>query len=176
MILRKINAVLGLITTLLILDHAIFHAVWMLSGCSIEKSAGGMSMFMFVVMIVHAAVSIVLAVLGHKGAEKRKCNGYPKLNRATIIQRMSGVLLILLTVLHIAGAVGGLKLPKLVCAFLLPLFFTVVLTHVAVSVSKAFITLGIGNARTVKAIDIVMKAICALTLIADVIGFYLCIF
>lgn len=37
MLLRKINAVLSLISTILILDHAIFLAIWMLSRCSIEK-------------------------------------------------------------------------------------------------------------------------------------------
>ena len=39
MILRKINAVLSLFTTVLLMDHAIFLSVWMLSRCSIEKSA-----------------------------------------------------------------------------------------------------------------------------------------
>lgn len=175
MILRKINAVLALLTTLMIMDHAMFHAVWMLSGCSISKSEGGMSFIMFILLILHAVISIVLAILGHKGAEKRKCNGYPSLNRSTVIQRMSGVLMIPLTVLHIAGMVGSLQLPQFIHAILPPLFFAVVLIHVAVSAGRAFITLGIGNARTFKTVDIIMKVICVATLIADVTGFYLCV-
>jgi hypothetical protein len=35
------------------------------------------------------------------------------------------------------------------------------------------ITLGIGNAKTVKAVDIIVKVLCAVTLVADVVGFYL---
>ena len=61
MILRKINAWLSLLTTLLFLDHAIFHAVWMLSKGTIEKSADSMPRILFAVMMIHAIVSIVLA-------------------------------------------------------------------------------------------------------------------
>jgi hypothetical protein len=57
-----------------------------------------------------------------------------------------------------------------------PLFFAIVLSHVAISTSKAFITLGIGNAKTIKTIDIVLKVICIATFIACTIGFYLCLF
>ena len=53
------------------------------------------------------------------------------------------------------------------------LFFTIVLTHIAISTGKAFITLGIGNAKFIKVVDIVMKVICGATLIAGVIGIYL---
>lgn len=176
MILRKINAVLSLIATLLFLDHAIFQAVHMLSEGGIKQSASFMPYILTVTMILHALLSIVLAILGHKGADKRKCEAYPKLNIATNIQRISGVLLILLTALHISEMTGRLQLPPAIYLILTPLFFAVALMHVAVSTSKAFITLGIGNAKTVKAVDIVMKILCAATLIADVVGFYLYLF
>jgi hypothetical protein len=52
-------------------------------------------------------------------------------------------------------------------------FFTVALAHTAVSTGKAFITLGLGSAKFVKAADIAVKVICAATLIASLIGFYL---
>lgn len=57
MILRKLNAWLSLFTTLLFLDHAIFHAVWMLSKGTIEKSADSMPKILFVVMMIHAVIS-----------------------------------------------------------------------------------------------------------------------
>ena len=173
MILRKINAWLSLFTTLLFLDHAIFHAVWMLSKGTVEKSADSMPRILFVVMMIHAIISIVLAFLEHKGADKIKCKGYFDLNKATYIQRFSGIVLIPLTVLHILGTIGIVNPPQIVHAILPPLFFTICLMHVAVSTNKAFITLGFGNARFIKIADIVMKLICIVTLIADVIGFYL---
>ena len=173
MILRKINAWLSLFTTLLFLDHAIFHAVWMLSRGTVEKSADSMSGILFVVMMIHAIISIVLAFLGHKGADKIKYKDYPNLNKITYIQRFSGIVLIPLTVLHILGTTGVMQPPQIVHAILPPLFFAICLMHVAISTNKAFITLGFGNARFIKIADVIIKLICGVTLIADVIGFYL---
>ena len=173
MFLRKLNAGFSLLTTVLLLSHAIFNAAWMLSRGSFVKPAIPLPRLMFVVMMLHAILSIVLAILGHKGAEKRKCNGYANLNRLTYIQRVSGVSLILLTVLHILGTVGVLVPPRAVHAILPPLFFTVAMLHTAISGGKALITLGVGNAKVIHVADIALKVICGLTLIADVIGFYL---
>ena len=173
MLLRKINAGLSLLSAFLLMDHAIFHAVWMLSKGSVPKTADIMSWILFGVMLLHAFVSIDLAISGHEGAEKRKCNTYPQLNRTTLIQRFSGLSLILFSVLHIAGTIGLLVPPPLVHAILPPLFFTIALMHTAISVSKAFITLGIGNAKFIKVADIAVKLLCVATLVADLIGFYI---
>lgn len=170
--LRKINAVISLLCTILLMDHAIFHALWMLSKFSIPKTAIS-SWILLWLMAAHASISIALAIRGHKGAEKRKCKEYPKMNIPTYIQRMGGMALLLFTALHVLGAVGVLQPPQMVHAILPPLFFTLALAHVAVSASKALITLGIGNAKSVKTVDIIVKVLCAVTLIADLVGFYL---
>jgi hypothetical protein len=82
-------------------------------------------------------------------------------------------LLIVFTWLHVAGAAGVIKPSQIVHAIVPPFFFLLVMSHVAVSGSNAFITLGIGNATFVKRLDIVIKLIGVTTLAADVIGFYL---
>ena len=171
--LRKINAVISMLITILLMYHAIFNAMRMLSMGAIQSAVSNISWVLFWTMMVHAVISLALAVLGHKGAEKRKCNTYSKLNVSTNIQRASGVLLIVFTILHVLGTIGVMQPPPLVHAILPPLFFTLALMHVAVSGSKAFITLGIGNAKFVKIADVVIKVLCIVTLIADVIGFYL---
>ena len=173
--LRKINAGLSLITTFLLLDHAIFFSVWMLSRCSIEKSADFMPRILALLMITHAVICIIQAFQGHKGAEKRKCNAYPKMNIPTNIQRATGILMILLLGFHIAGAANHFQ-PKMLHAVVHPLFFAAALAHTSVSTSKALITLGIGNAKVIKVVDIVMKVICGLTFAAGVVGFYICLF
>lgn len=173
MLLRKINAVLSLLCTLFLLDHAIFHAAWMMSKGTIEKSASSLPRILFTLMMVHAIISIVLAFRGHKGAEKRKCKAYPQMNVATIIQRASGVVLILLAVQHVLGVSGAWPVPPIVHMILPPLFFTVALMHAAISGVKALITLGIGNAKFIKTADIVVKVLCVITIIADIVGFYI---
>ena len=86
---------------------------------------------------------------------------------------ISGMALILLVILHLAGVMGITQPPKAVHAILPPLFFAVALMHTALSTGKALITLGIGNAKAIKVVDIVIKILCTLTLVAAVTGFYL---
>ena len=95
------------------------------------------------------------------------------MNVSTIIQRISGVLLLFFSGLHVAGAIGYIQPPPIVHAIVPLVFFTIAMVHVGISTSKAFITLGIGNAKFIKTIDIVVKVICGVTLVADLIGFYL---
>ena len=171
--LRKINAYISLLCTAVLLDHSICHGVWMLFEFSLHKPIKSFPWILIVLMVAHAIISIALAVRGHKGTEKRKYNGYPRQNRATYIQRSSGLALFFFTVLHIVSAKGLLQLPQLVRAVLPALFFAIALTHTAISTSKALIALGIGNAKLIKAADIAIKVICCITLIADVVGFYL---
>lgn len=172
--LRKINAGLSLLTTVLFLNHAMFLAVCML-GRKIEDNVGNMPWVLVVTTVLHAGLSILFAILGHKGAEKRECKAYPKMNLSTYVQRASGIGMILLLIVHIAGAANHFK-PKMFHAVLHPVFFAVSLAHIAVSVGKAMITLGIGNAKAVKIVDIIMKILCAATWIASVLGFYRCLF
>lgn len=173
--LRKINAGLGLITTIMLMAHAMFLSVWMLARCSFENTAEGLPHILATLMVVHAVLSIVLAVLGHKGAKKVKVKSYPKMNLPTMVQRITGVLMILMIGLHAAGANNHYK-PKMLHAVFHPLFFAVVLAHTAVSTSKALITLGIGNAKTIKIINVIMRILCGITFVACVTGFYLCLF
>ena len=171
--LRKINAVFSLITTGLLLGHAISLGAWMLSKGSIAQAPSSIPHALTTVALVHAIISIVLLISTHKGRKNTKIKHYPKLNAAMAAQRISGVLLIIFTWLHIAGTMGITQTPPMVHAIVPPLFFTLTLAHVAVSTSKAFITLGIGDAEFVKRVDVVIKVICVATLLADVIGFYL---
>ena len=174
MILRKINAILSLITTILLLGHAISIASWMLSRGKIIPFGGhALPRILMVAFVAHALVSIIIMILAHKREKKNKGKSYPKLNAPTMIQRISGVLLILFTFLHVAGAKGIITPPPFIHAVIPTVFFIMVMAHISISASKAFITLGIGNAKFIKRVDIGIKVICGITVIADIIGFYL---
>lgn len=173
MLIRKINAGLSLLITFLLMDHAVFYSVWMLSRGSIEKSASFMPWILMGLTVIHAFIGIDLAVTGIMEAAKHKDKNYPKMNASTLVQRISGILLLLFVPLHVAGAAGFMHPPKIVQATVPLGFFTIALAHVAVSASKALITLGIGSAKFIKAVDIVVKIICAATLIAAITGFCL---
>lgn len=136
MLLRKINAVISLLTTILLLDHAIFSSVWMLSKGSVEQSAPIAPWILAGFLGIHAFISICFVFSDREEGETRKVKSY-------------------------------------VHTVLSPIFFSVALAHTAISTEKAFITLGIGNAKVIKAISIVVKLICTATLIAAIAGFYL---
>lgn len=173
MLLRKINAGLSLLSTLFLLEHAVFIALYIFSHGRILNPIPYAAWILAGLVAMHAFISIDLAISAHMDGGKQKYKSYSKMNISTVIQRVSGVSLVLLITLHIAGATGAMTPPRLIHSVVPPLFFLVALTHTAVSFSKALITLGIGSARFVRAADIVMKLICALTLVADVVGFYL---
>lgn len=173
--LRRFNALLSLLTTVLLIDHGVFCSVLMLSRYSVGSFAPFMPRLLAVLTVVHAFISIAEAFIGRRGAEKRKCKAYPKMNRSTELQRITGVLMLLMLGLHILGAVNVYR-PKLLHAVFQPLFFAVVAVHLSVSLSKAFITLGIGNAKFIKAVDLFAKVLGAVIFVAATIGFYLCLF
>lgn len=175
MLLRKINAGLSLLTTVLLMDHAMFFSVWMLSRCSIEKSSESMPRILAVLMVVHAVLSVILLILGRRGGARKGARTYLRMNIPTVIQRASGALMLLLLALHVAGAANHFQ-PKMLHAVLHPLFFAAVLSHASVSVSKALVTLGVGNATAVRVVDAVMGILCGATFVAGVVGFYLCLF
>jgi hypothetical protein len=145
----------------------------MLSGGSIAMPKDYIAWVMMGLLALHAFISVDLIISAHAEGGKRKCKKYAKMNASTIVQRVTGFVMVPITALHVAGAAKLMQPPEIVHAILPPVFFTVVMVHVAVSVSKALITLGIGSARLVKAVDIAVKVVCGITLIADVIGFYL---
>ena len=169
MLLKKINAVIGLIATVLIFDHAIFNAVWMLSKGSIPKTSF-MAWVLVGFMAVHAILSIETST--RQVVANTDAASYPKKNVMTIVQRVSGMLLIVFTALHIASTAGPLNPPKAIHMIMPVLFYTVTLMHVAISASKALVTLGVGNAKAIKIIDVIIKAACVAVLAFDLIGFY----
>lgn len=172
MVLRKINAGLSLLTTLLILDHTVFMSVWMLSAGTIQQSASKMPRILTVLVVIHAVLSIILVFRSRKGAAGQGYKAYPRENWKTYLQRITAVVMLLLLALHIIGAIRGLQ-PKLLHGILHPVFFAAVLGHTAVSAGKALITLGIGNARVIRIVDVVMGILCAGIFLASVAGLYM---
>ena len=72
---------------------------------------------------------------------------------------------------HIIGMNNHLS-NHLLHSIVQPIFFLEVYAHTAISFTKAFITLGIGNAKFIKILDIVMKVFCLFLFIISLVGLY----
>ena len=173
MLVKKINASIGLLITLLLLFHAVYMAVFLFANGGIAYSASFVSWALTGLTAIHAFIGIDAAISGMMNGGGLKHKKYAKLNITTVIQRASGMLLVIFIVLHIAGATGAMKPPPFVHAIVPVLFFGASMVHTVCSFPRALITLGIGNAKFVKTADIAMKVICGAVLIADIVGFYL---
>ena len=169
---RKVNAALSLVCTFLIIVHGAYDAVWMMLRGKISTLPAPMARALMVLVIVHIILSIVTAILGSGGKSEIKGKFYAKENVKTLVQRVFGALMVLLLVPHILG-MGNHLAPKILHSIIHPIFFLAVYGHTAISTSKAFITLGIGNAKTIKVIDIVASILCILIFIASIVGLYL---
>lgn len=171
-ILRKVNAIISLVCTFLILVHGSYDVLWMILRGKIKTISFPISNLLFIFVFIHIILSILTAILG--SGKKKKENGkmYKKENIKTIIQRAFGILIIILLVPHIIGMRNHLT-PKILHSIIHPFFFLVVYGHTAISASKSFITLGIGNAKFIKIFDVVISIICILIFIISIVGLYL---
>lgn len=91
MTLRKVNAGINLVVPIVLLNHAIFLAVWMLSRGIILKPEHNVSWILTGLTFIHAVFSVGFLIANHRENKNHKDRVYSKLNAATIVQRISGV-------------------------------------------------------------------------------------
>lgn len=143
--IKKANAILGLLTIPLMLAH-----IGYLSYCyltmSLPAAKNPLSYPLMAVCGLHAMFGMSALFFRADGTQTKQ---YARLNRKTILQRLTAILTIPLLVLHIntwrllesASGNGQWFLFGLLL-FAEALFFAVVLTHVAVSWTNALVTMG----------------------------------
>ena len=162
--IKKVNAVLGLLTTALILFHIIYETVSFLTFSYDPFLTSLIAHILTFGVVLHVILSIIMLLFIHD-----KGNGfkYPKLNIRTLIQRISAVLIIFVTALH----VNTFKLMNSVlndtgtfCLIVISqvLFYAIVLLHISLSFSNSLITLGlISSHKARKRADIASFSLCA---------------
>lgn len=143
---KKMNAALGLLSILLMLLH-VGYSVFAYLASYYNPLLKNWTAYPFMVAVsLHAVLGMTLVMTQPDGTSLRE---YPKQNLRTILQRVSAALILPLLILHINTFsllrstsengqwffFGLLILGEI-------LFFAVVITHVAVSLSRGLITLG----------------------------------
>ena len=160
--LKKCNAILSLILTGLFLVHAFYQTISYVAFYYNPVLSKALAYSLLACMCAHAVLACI-SVCGRHDSQKI---AYPKLNMRTVLQRASAAAAVILLLFHVfsfailtktAGSIFYYVGEALQLAFIGAMFL-----HVAVSFSKAFITLGlVGDEKKIKIIDIVCAVLCA---------------
>jgi len=148
MILKKGNAVIALLLITACLTHVVAELVFVISkgkGVSTD-SIDFLAGIVMTLAMTHVLVSILIITVFHDNKVKIL---YPRSNVRTILQRVSGVLMLFFLFLHmhtsarlIAHADAGTGY-KLLNYMIMVFFFAMVFLHISVSFSGALVTLGV---------------------------------
>lgn len=163
--LKKMSAALGLLSIAAILLHMGYTVFAYLTfyynpGLKLLTAVPFM-----VITCLHAICGMLTVFLMPEGT---RLDLYPKQNLRTILQRVSAALILPLLILHIntySLLRGSAEVGQWLWFWLLmlsqPLFYAVVLGHIAVSVTRGMITLGwLTSSELQKKIDKVVYILC----------------
>lgn len=163
--LKKINAVLGLLSIVAILGHMGYNVFAYLTFYY-NPTLKILTAIPFMVLVcLHAVCGMLTVFLQTDGT---RLDLYPKQNIRTILQRVSAALILPLLILHIntfsllrSTSEAGQWLLFALLMLSQPLFYGVTLTHVAVSLTRGLITLGLLSSRDKqKRLDLIIYIIC----------------
>ncbi len=144
--MKKISAVLALLSILCMILH-MGYSIFAYLTMYYNPFLKGVFAFPFIVFVCLHAIFGMLSVFTQ--ADGTRMDLYPERNLRTVLQRASAALIFPLLILHIntfslmrecAGRGQTFFIMLLIAAEIL--FFATVITHVAVSLTKAFITMG----------------------------------
>lgn len=164
--LKKLNAVLSLLTFAALLLHMGYSAYAYLTLYYNPALKNAFSVPLTVLVCLHGAAGMCSVFLQSDGT---RAGLYPKKNKITVIQRITAALFFPLLILHIntfgylaaVSAAGQYFLFFLLITAQI-LFYLAAVTHSAVSFSRAFITLGLLNStKTQKKLDTAIYILCA---------------
>lgn len=162
--IKKINAILTLLTCLMLLDHVLFLSGWLGTGGTMFGINLSMARVLLTLAALHGLLSMSIVMFGHDGSS----GAYASLNRRTIVQRFSGMAILVLLLVHMMPSQGGAEIYGMRAVFY-ALLFAAVFVHVAVSFSKALITLGLaGSEKTIRRIDGIVYVLCGVLFVLAV--------
>ena len=171
--LKKINAVLALLTIAAMLLHIGYTVFAYLTFYYNPSLKQWMSVPFMVLTCLHAVCGMAAVFLQADGT---RLDLYPKQNAGTVIQRLSATLIFPLLFLHLntydllySCIEGGRRLCFGLLLLSQPLFYGIALAHTAVSLTRALITLGwMTSMEKKKRLDRIVYVVCIIAFAASV--------
>jgi succinate dehydrogenase hydrophobic anchor subunit len=154
MLVKKTNSVISLILIILLMLHVGTTLCYLLTGWFEFDLFTKLPRILGAVCMAHIAFSCIAVFFLNNGSQIIK---YGKMNMRTIVQRVSGLVILLSLHFHIKSFEDFLfnhepltYQGKIVVFVIEMLFFAVVFAHVGVSFSRALISLGCIRSETVE--------------------------
>lgn len=175
MILKKCNAVCSWILIIALIIHISLTMRFFVTGWYDVALFIVTSRAITVICILHVALSLGIVFFLHDGSDLRT---YGRSNRRTIIQRASGLAILLLVHPHtqifssfIYDWLPLTTASKIIYFIIEAAFFAAVLLHLGVSFSRSFITMGmIRTDAAERRLDIAAGVLCAAGFLFTVIA------
>lgn len=161
--IKKANACISLIVVLLFLVHCLYQDYAYLNFLHQPEISAFLGFGLLFFMVIHVILAISSMILKHDSLKIE----YPALNKGTLLQRITGVLLLVLTLVHMNTfklVTGAASFGEVIMLDTIQvLFFAAGFLHIALSFDKALITLGfIVDRKKDRIIKTAVSIICAL--------------
>lgn len=157
MIRKKINAVIAILISLMLIDHSIACSIHLITH-NYEDSIAAPAIILTCLVVIHASISIFAVFVKHDNRTVK----YKKLNRGTMVQRITGIAVILVLIPHAICA--WMFMPERVTQLFIVTHFIFVIVadiHAAISVPKGLVTLGLlASEKKYKICQIICWIIC----------------
>ena len=163
--MKKINAVWGWLSIIALLGHLVTMSYSLLTGWYDFAICKALAYATAITVGGHVVFALIVVMFLHDGAN---LGGYAGLNKRTILQRASGIAILVLLVAHVHSfgfITAGEPLDAPTKAFIIVtevLFFAAICTHLATSFSKSLITWGlIREESTERRVNLIAEIVCA---------------
>ncbi len=152
--LKKINAAVSLLSALFLLTHIGYNVFCYLTMYYNPALKTVFTAPLMAAVMIHSVLGMLSVFLLSDGT---RLSDYPGQNRKTVLQRVTAALFFPLLMLHVktfellssAAKDGNYVLFVLILAADI-LFYLIIALHVSVSISRAFITLGILSSKEIQ--------------------------
>lgn len=171
--IKKVNATLGLLAIITLLAHMSYNVF---CYATMYYNPLLKQIFAFpplIIICLHAVLGLALLVVPK---DSTSVDPYPDLNRTTVLQRISAILIFPTLIVHLntfsilEATAASQRVAFFIVIFIEIIFFAIVMTHVALSFTRALITLGwLTSMETKRRIDMITYIIMALFFVASVI-------
>lgn len=168
--MKKINSCIAGISIFTLIGHIFLTMRFLLTGLRNELVSNIFARTTYALLLLHIVLSIVIMI-----RQRRRGVGaaYPKQRIRVILQRGSGLAILLLLHGHIFKMVDVLHhkemlVPDKIKFLAVNLsFFACIMLHIAVSASRIFITFGIlTDGKKIERLDRIIQIVCAIGMVA----------